>query len=337
MHARSMLAFAVAVVLAQLLAVRPAAAQSALTPEQAAARRGLLSDAAAARARGDHEHAVDFAERAGRIEMTPSVRVFIAQEREALGQLIAAYGSADLCVREANEAANVHQRDAIVAECRSLLNDISARLGRVIVRVPGSPPAGFEVTVAGSRLADAYYGAPYRVTPGRVAVEARAADGSMFRVEVSVAPGQEVEVDVTLTRRVIATAAETAPQPPPSTPSSSVHPIPLVVAGLGVVGLVLGGAFYAVRTDARNGLIANDCTAVASGYACDDTSDAQSRYSRAVTFDTASSVSLVAGAVLLVGGAAWWLLGRHAGHADQPTVAFGPSDRGASITIGARF
>src|SRR5690349_3172205 len=66
-----------------------------------AARRSLIEQAQQARRAGDHVRALDLAERATQISMSPSLRLFIAQEQTALGRLADAFGNADLCGREA--------------------------------------------------------------------------------------------------------------------------------------------------------------------------------------------------------------------------------------------
>ena len=343
MGMRSLRFTALAVLVCQAIPARSAHAQSAaLTPQQAAARRGLISDATAARDAGDHTHAVDLGERAGRIQMTPSLRVFIAQERLALGQLVEAFGSAELCVHEATDGSTVHRRDEIVTECRSLMTQIESRLGRVVVRVPNPLPVGFELRVANAPLADALYGVPYRVTPGTVAVDARAADGSTFHADVPVTSGQQVDVAVSLRAPMhvqaatVAVAAPIAHQPPP--PVSASTPIaPLVVAGVGVLGLIAGGVLYGLRIDARNTLIGTYCSPATGGFACDNSTAARDAYARAVTFDTAATATLIAGAAVTVAGAVWFFVARGSSHADRVRASFAPLDRGGFVSLGASF
>src|SRR5215470_10337035 len=85
-----------------------------------ATRRVLIERAQAARTGNDHAAALDLAQRAAQIAMTPSLRLFIAQEQNALGRLAEAFGNADLCMREAERDESVRNRGVVAATCRAL-------------------------------------------------------------------------------------------------------------------------------------------------------------------------------------------------------------------------
>jgi hypothetical protein len=332
-------------VLATALAVAlPARAQDASAIQRNAARRGLLSDAQAASEHGDHATALQLANRAGQIEMTPSVRLFIAQEQLALSQLVDAYGTADFCVRDVEHDTTVRNRDAILRSCHELLDRIGPQLARIVVHVPEPLPPGFVVRVAGVVLNPAFYGVPYRVAPGSITVETLADGHAVVRQAVTAPAGQSVEVTTNVGGAGVATASSTSAattqtsrpaSAPPSAASSGPGPLPIVVLGVGVAGLIASGVLFALRQSAIDDLVANHCDAISGGYTCDMSAAAQSDYNNAQVFDTSATVALIAGAVLTVGGAAWWIFGRsHARHESRAAVHFGPVRGGAMITLG---
>ncbi len=127
--------------LAAVLIAGPAGAQGA-NPALAATRRDLIAQALAARAANAHPRALDLAQRAGQIEMSVSLRRFIAEEQESVGLVAEAMNSAELCVREGAGArdASVH-----VDACRAMSARIQGRIGRLTVSPPSPPPDGLTV------------------------------------------------------------------------------------------------------------------------------------------------------------------------------------------------
>jgi hypothetical protein len=185
----------VALSLSSLLFARVAAAQNEV---DVAARSDLLRQAQAAREAGRHDEALDLAGRAGRIEMTVSVRRFLAEEYLAVGRLAEALGSAQLCVRDGEREPASRGHDAMLAACRSLVEQVGPRVGRVTVRVPTPPPTGLHVTVNGAPLSDVYWGIGYIVTPGIVTVEASAPGYQTFTSRIEVNATAPASVDVAL-------------------------------------------------------------------------------------------------------------------------------------------
>jgi len=113
------------------IAAVDALAQSDTDP---ASRRLLLDQAQAARTSGDHRRALDIARRAGEIQMSSLVRLFIAGQSSALGMPAEALVMADACSRGAERDATLVNREAIVARCREV--------GRVAVGVGRRSSAG---------------------------------------------------------------------------------------------------------------------------------------------------------------------------------------------------
>lgn len=297
-----------------------------------AARRGLIDSAQQARAAGDHVRALDLAERAGRLSMTPSLRLFIAQEQYELGRLAEAYGNADTCMREADRDRTLRNRTVILTACRSLADTLRSRIGYVVVRVPASTPAGLEVTVAGHPLMPVFYGAPYVVTPGAVLIEARAPGYVPFHQEVSVAPGTTQDVTITLEREPLPpptpetstasspvasslargtspVASSPAPVPSPVVPSST--PVtsstashgtsvgPWVVGTTGLAALVGAAVFFLLRNAELDRCPPPE-------YLCPD----QATIDRAVLFNGLSIGALAMGVTGVTAGVVWFIIDR---------------------------
>lgn len=204
--------------LALACATGAASTAGAQTEQEVATRRLLLDRADAARNGGRHAEALDLYTRAGRIQMSPSVRGLIAEEQLRTGALAEALGSADLCLSELGASTAVRQREAIEAHCRALRDDLRQRVGELVVVVPTPTPAGLRVTVAERELSPVLYGMPAATTPGTVEVVATVGGVAQWRGSVTVVARE------TATARVVLPAP--APLPPAATPTPSVTPTP---------------------------------------------------------------------------------------------------------------
>lgn len=109
----------IALTLAMTLNASPSAAQPSRPEERA--RATLLAESVTARSSGDHARALDLAQRAGAIRMTPSLRQFVAEELQALGRLPEALAAARTCVRDAEIDVTARQREGVLTDCRALV------------------------------------------------------------------------------------------------------------------------------------------------------------------------------------------------------------------------
>jgi hypothetical protein len=281
---------------ATLLSARSVHAQS---ERDAAVRIELLQQAQEARGRGYHARALDLAQRAGAISMTPSVRLFLAEENHSLGRLAEAYAEAQLCERAANRDEALRNRAAILTSCHDLAQALRPQLGNVIVHVPDTNAPGLRVVVAGSEVNRAFLGVPFFVTPGNVPVDVTANGQPSFHAVVQVAAGRDVEVPVTYGANIAAhvepihtepthpthtepthtepthtepthteprrveptqTPGENVAPPQTTTPRQGGVPGPAVaLIGIGAAGVIAGGVFLVVRQLAVS-TINNDCT-----------------------------------------------------------------------------
>lgn len=290
-----------------------------------AARSELIAQAEQATDAGDHTRALDLLSRAAVIRVTPSLRLRLSQEHNALGHTIDAYELATRCAQEALADPTARNRDQVIAQCSALANELRTRVGRVTLQVP-SPPPGLRVRVSGGEVSPALWGIPYTVTPGLVVVEATAEWHQPFRQEVSIAAGQNLDVRVAMVPA--ARSPSGGPTTAPASGSSLVGPIAL--ASGGVVALGLAGVFFALR----NGTVA-DRDAQCSAAGCQPTSldlDATAR-----TQNTLTNVFLAVGGAAIVGAGVWFFVGRASGSRPARTAVTGslvPVQGGAMFGVG---
>lgn len=273
-------------------------AQAAPNERELAARAAMLSQAERASDLGDHTQALDLFSRAASIRMTPSLRLRLAQEHNALGHTLDAHELAARCATEARADPTATNAAQVSAACDALTADLRTRVGRLTLRV-ASPPPGLRVRVAGGEVSQALWGVPYTVLPGRVVVEATAEWHQPFHQEVTVPAGQDVDLSVSLTPMA-------RPQGPRSQPSPASGPSlvgPIALAAGGVVALGLAGVFFGLRegnVSERDAQCSRDgCLATSLDL------DATAR-----TQTTLVNVFLGVGGAALVGAGVWFFLSR---------------------------
>ncbi len=297
------------------------------------ARRELLTQADAARTAGDHTRALDLANRAGQLRMTPSIRLMLAQEHDSLGHVLDALDHAGRCVRAVEADAALPNRDRILSGCRALVTSLQSRVGTVTVHVPDSAPPGVHVRVQGGEIAQPLWGIPCPVLPGSVLVEASGPGDINFRRQVMVDGGRNTEVTVTLAAAEAATPVRPAPVAT-TTPAHAVVPAaavarpaidvraaptvpprrpgvaPWVVGGVGVLGLGISALFLGLRESAKTSR-----DALCGAQYCDPT--AVGFQSTADSTNLGMWVSFGLGGAALAAGVIWLVAGRP--HTETPT------------------
>jgi hypothetical protein len=273
------------------------------------ARRRLIAEAVAARDAGDHARAVSLATEAAVMHETPTLRRFIAEERQAQGQVIEALRDARACVRELEADPSVARYAEHLDACAGIVRALGPRVGRVTVRVD-TTLAGLEVQLGGRPLARDACNAPYEVLIGPVVITATADGRRPFSREVTVAPGAPVEVVVSFDPVVDARVVIGHTTPPVASRGASVGP--WVMLGVGALSFAAAGVFYAQREDAlgeRDALcsmrVGTTCTVsrAARGNPAQLEDDADS-------WNTATNAALVTGAALAAGAVVWWVVAR---------------------------
>ncbi len=278
------------------VAVLPCGVAHAQTASQIAGRRLLLDQAEQARTAGRHAEALDLAQRAGALEMTPSLRYFIAQEEAAVGRFAAALGDGERCAREADRDTTIRNREALLRECRALVESVRTRVGRVVIQVPTPVPDGLTVTVEGEVLDPALYGVASVVSPGHVVIEARARGRRTFRAErdVAAAATESVQVELAAESGQDLAASDRGASGSDRRPqgTSVARPVGAVIAGIGLVALGVGVGLWVDTGSAYDRCARVGCTLAE-----------QPR-----TEETAGIALMYAGGALAVAGAAIFLI-----------------------------
>lgn len=311
-----------ALLAAALLA--PAAALAQRGEAEVAARALLIEQAEQAAAAGDHRAALDLAERAGRVEMTTSLRMFIAQEQLATGAAAAAMSSAILCARDASRDAQLPYRDNVLTRCRDVAQRARAAVALVTLR---SPPAadGLHVVLDGRPVAPELLDVPQPLDPGPHAVAVSAAARSAWEGRFEARTGEAMELALSLGEPV-------APPAPPPPPPPSVRPPPqprrgvpagaVALVAVGGASLVASGVFFGLRVASASGCAEGADPAMPGErvWLCDTAAQAEAVTSRS-TWTALSGVTLGVGALSVGAGALWWALG---GRGSAPSVAATP-------------
>ncbi len=310
------------------------------TPAEMESRQNLLEEAQKARDADDHARALSLASRAGHIRMTPSVRLFIAEEQSAVGQLANSMNNAEVCAREATDDRALKNREKILSACKSLVAKLQKSAARLLVLMPDPVPPQSQVMVNGHLLPEPLYGKQYLLSPGNIRVEASAPGRVPFDRELAVAAGEEGTVTVLLPAEV----AATPPAQPPVTreaPVVSATPEqekskfreigPYVVLGTGAASLGASVIFLVLRNSA-----VNDLEAKCGGpnhTVCPDTPDVRSLKNKASTDNTLTNVTLGIGAAALIGGGAWlfWEETHPSKKSPQARLQITPTQGGAMV------
>lgn len=180
-----------------------ASAQSAT--DLMANRRRLLDQAFEASRRGAHSEAIDLAEQAARIQMSPSIRMFLAQQHEELSRspegsehLTEAVTQADACVREATEQTTLNRRAEIMRQCAEVSDRLNPRVARVRLQLPTPAPVGMRVRVNSREIESRDWGILIAVLAGETVVDVTTLDGASFHRALTLTAGRVETVSVVL-------------------------------------------------------------------------------------------------------------------------------------------
>ncbi len=354
---------------AALFAASSIAGAQTTDPTLLASRRALIDRATAARTAGRHAEALDLAQRAAQIQMTPSLRLFVMQEQTQVGQLAEAYSSAIACQSEA--ARDTATSALTIARlCADSVNTLQGRVGRVVVTVTPAVD-GVRVYVANRELHAALLGQEYVVTPGAISVRAELSGHRTASRDVTVVAGASMPVALVLERE--AAPQQTVVTPPDthgsesntvSTPNNTdpatARPIE-TPAGGGAIGAGQGaGSSSAPRAGARPlnvGAIVTTATggailvggSVLLGLGASATAEydqlctprctqnsvtmGRAAYERANTMFAAGIAGVAIGGAVAVGGLVWMLVARPRS-APTTTAWVTPTSGGAMIAVG---
>lgn len=326
-----------------LVALAPASARAQQPAATVAARALLIEQAEQAAAAGDHRASLALAERAGRIEMTPSLRMLIAQEQLASGAPAAAMASALTCVREGTRDATLPYRENLLARCRDVGQRARAAVALVVLRAPSGAP-DVRVELDGQTVPPEVLDVAQPMDPGAHALVVRAPSrrphAQSFDARVGAA--QEVALELGEPEPVAPEHAVTVPAAVPVAPpratvpprrGPSVGAVALTIPG--AASLVSSGVFFALRVASASGCAPGpDPSTAERVWLCDDPAQVE-RVSMRGAWTTLSLVTLGVGVAALGAGVAWWVLGRSGATSARPTVGLVPG--GAQLSLVGAF
>jgi hypothetical protein len=212
--------------------------------------------------------------------------------------------------KEAASAAQALGRADWQKLARNRAAALEPKLAQLTIRVAEAPP-GIEVTRDGAPMSQATWGLSIPVDVGPHTVEAKAAGFKPFKADVTVkADGDKLEVIVPKLEAEPESAAAAAPaaaqkvETPPSDAwekarsGGTQRTLGYIVGGVGIVGLGVGGGMGLLALS-KNNASKSECPedgACASPAAVEANDQAR-------TFGTVSTISFIAGGVLLATGA----------------------------------
>jgi hypothetical protein len=200
--------------------------------------------------------------------------------------------------------------DIRVDTARQSAATIEAKLVRVVVREPALPISGLVIEVDGASQGTRPW--VLAVTPGRLhKLSAIAPDGRRWQTDVAGSAGDVVHFDIAYER---SESAQTDTPRDVGRPSP-IRTIGLVVGAVGLGALATGGVFGLLaslsRSDLANAVNSDSqCTGTYPQSRCDPgaAERLQPIEDRAHTQSTVSTIAIIAGSVLFVGGGLMYLL-----------------------------
>jgi hypothetical protein len=250
------------VTIAVCLVPQLVAAQPATGSADATRRRTLIIDSEAAQRAGNHDVALQRALDASAIQMTPSLRRFIADEYEALGRYRQASFHATTCAREAEQNLTLNNRDAILRHCQELATRLQSSGAWVRLSNADRAPDAARVVVEGEDLPRASWGQDVLVRSGSVVVRAEMPDGTAVerRVSASVGAHEPVELPWRLLRGELPESSSRTQGPVHEAGSTGPGAWPWVLVGVGVASVGAAVLTNVLVVQHVQSLLDDECT-----------------------------------------------------------------------------
>ena len=228
-----------------------------------------------------------------------------AQTQQNKGQLKAAKAELLTCTNDACPG-------AVRDDCSMRLNALAALIPSVVFEAKdanGGDLVAVAVTIDGQPLADHLDGSPFELDPGAHSFVFTTAGTPDVKKTLLLSQGDRLRHE-----RILFAAAEapppTAPTPlppvfgAPEAPASSKRKtVGIVLGAIGAGGLVAGGILGGIASS-KWSAAKDACT---SKTACHDRNTAVSDRSSALGLATASTIALIAGGALVIGGVVLWV------------------------------
>ncbi len=320
---------------AALFALVPSAAHAQESPATAAAAEQLFQDAKSAAAAGNWAAACQKFDASYALDSALGTLLNSADCHERIGKTASAWAQ----FLEAGTRArrnNQPDREATAAE---RANALAARLTRLKIVVPPEARAmGLEIRADGTLQPEESWDVAIPVDPGPVVIRVSAPTKQDWGTVVDVqGEGKTAELTIPALKDapapVVAAPPQQLAQPAPmpidrvDSPSSwnTQKNVGVVVAGVGVVSVVVGSVFGVVAISKWNG--GADCP----NDVCVN-NDAQQKAQDAKTFGNVSTALFVVGGAALAGGAVLYFTAPKNSSAVGLSPMLSPNASGASLT-----
>jgi hypothetical protein len=295
--------------LAALLSASSAAA------DDPAAARAQLEVGYGLKGEGKYAEALPHLLESLRLDVQVKTLTNLADCEEHLGKLVDAEKHWVLARDRAGAEGNEKLREGADERLRA----VEARMPKLTIRIAPGSPGDAEVVRDGTQLGAISLGLALPADPGPHTIVVRARGRVDAATTVSLGEAERKETIVSVGPEAIAEA------PPPSAAAVEASPahrglgtrrtVAVVSASAGGAALVLG-TIFGVAALTTWGNAETDC-----GNGCGPGAKAQSERTQALTEATVSTAGFIAGAVLVVGGAALWLTAPESKEAAPPSSA----------------
>jgi hypothetical protein len=258
------------------------------TEADRATARALALEGHAALTKKDYAAAADRFGRANALVHAPTLLVDWARALHGLGRFVEAHEKYELVLREGVDASAPKSWLRALEDAKKELDALKPRLGWVTVIL--REPSEATVKIDGLAVPAAAIGVKRAADPGFPEVTVVAEGYEPFQQTMTVGPGEEKTIEVSLVKlpeQPQALAATTELGPPPAA-SSSRRTLTYVALGVGGAGL-LAGSVTGLLALRKRGDLRDEC----EGERCPPTS--QHKIETYHTFGTVSGVAFAAG------------------------------------------
>lgn len=333
-------------VLAGLLAVAQIEGVAhAQTDEEKAAARSLAKQGAEAFTAGKHAEAIDLMSRAEAILHAPPHILYIARAQAAMGKLVASRESYLKVIREELPATAPKAFKDAQQQAKDEIAAVEPRIASLRIVVENTTGAKVTVKFDGQVVSPALVGVHRPVDPGKHVVIAYPMGLSPVEQNIELADAEKKDVKLTIsgTPSVVSGMPLDPSDNPDAGQGGGEQTTPdtksggglntLTIVGIAGLGAGLAGAVVGTIFAVKYGSTSGDADAKFTEYGCDQkpiaatcTGARQKEIDQldknAASAGTIGVIGLVAGGVLLAGGATALVLGIGKSKADKPKGAF---------------
>lgn len=321
------------------LLASPASAQAQSASNKAAAE-ALFDEGVKLLKAGEIEKACRKLESSQRVDPGIGTLLYLGECYEQEGRTASAWATFREAASKAKAAGETNRARTGMKRAEKL----ESRLSRVTFQVASENEGISGLTVRQAKLTvnRALWGSAIPVDPGELVVVAEAPGYETFQTTISVSEGpSQAKVEIPALVALPEEMEEPAPLAAPAaavsaTPEDSAPPgatqrvTGLVFGGVGVAGLITGGVFGIMAINKNN-----QAKEVCDGSICEVDKNGVELTDQAQTYATVSTISFIAGGVLLATGGVLYFTAPTPSETAQIRVT--PTWGGAELSLGGSF